>query len=253
MYFRDRAYEIFHYGKYMMRSGKGTRPCVVMSIDFELIFPHLVQKELKGLDALLRFSGDFDFPMTFAIVGNILEKDSSYVRRIKVANRRNEIGSHSYSHKFFDRIGREEAEEEVSRSVNLLNGLGESPASFVFPRNAARYIDLLPKHGFRCFRSFHREKHELSPPRRTQGIWDLPQSLFVYNRRSPGSLVRLARIAERKGLVFHIWCHPYNWGENGDPYRVMVTVLKPLTDAACFVAWEACERLPVLPCMHLAA
>jgi hypothetical protein len=230
MLLRDRAYDAFHLGKFVLSGERGDLPCVVMSVDFEMVFPHLMERELAGLDALCSFSKDFGFPMTFAVVGNVAESRPDSVKLIRSSNPRNETGSHSYSHKFFDQITREEAEDEVGKSVLALERLGIRPVSFVFPRNAVRYLDLLPEHGFRCFRSFYGEKHRLSAPRQVCGLWDTAQSLFVYPGRSPGALLKMAGLAKDRGLALHIWCHPYNWGLDDDPYKEMVRVLGPLAE-----------------------
>jgi peptidoglycan/xylan/chitin deacetylase (PgdA/CDA1 family) len=227
MSLRDRGFELFHVVKYMKPGGgKLGSGFATISIDFEMIKPELIQRELRGLEALLELSREYDIPMTFGVVANIIERDPGYIDMILDANPRNEIASHTYSHSFFNEITREQAEQELSISIDLLNSAGVKPVSMIFPRNQVNYLDLLPKYGFRSFRSFHNQKHRLSEPSYVNNLWDMPQSMFISKDRVPMPLVSMAKTAQRKGLHFHMWCHPYNWGEN--PGRELQRVLGPI-------------------------
>ena len=74
-------------------------------------------------------------------------------------------------------------------SLKVLNSNGIRPVSLIFPSNFVNHNDLLPKYGFRCYRSFHGEKHQLSVPKNVGGVWDMPQSLFVSDARRPTPIV----------------------------------------------------------------
>ena len=229
MTLRARAYETYHLAKYSCTDKTGCRGFLTMSVDFEMIKDSAtVKREIMGMNALLEFSQKHNFSMTFAVVGKIIEKDGSLIDRIIQANPRNEIGSHTYSHKFFNEISMHEARDEISKSSEILASNGIRPMSFVFPRNIVKYLELLEESGFLCFRSFRKQKHALSLPRKRGRLWEMPQSLFVSSERNPGPLVSMAGIAKRKGLQLHLWCHPYNWGNS--PTSEIERVLGPLAE-----------------------
>jgi peptidoglycan/xylan/chitin deacetylase (PgdA/CDA1 family) len=232
MHIRGRAYELFHMAKYSVYGRRGkARGSVTLSVDFEQVMGRETsRRELLGLDAMLEFSRNHGFPMTFAVVANIIEREPGYADRILGANPGNEIGSHSYSHKIFTGISVEEAEEELARSMDVLGSAGIRPSSFVFPRNEAMHTELLPIHGLRCYRSFEGKKHRLALPELDGDIWKMPMSLFVSHERKAMPVAYMARLARRKGLNLHIWCHPYNWGNS--PGKELERVLGPLADYA---------------------
>jgi len=229
MFLRDRLYEIFHLYKYIFSNERGKSGCIVMSVDFEMIHKHLAEMEIEGFKSLLEFSGNENFPMTFAVVGKLAESNPQYLKDIRTANERNEICSHSYSHKTFSVISEQEAEKEVKRSKEVLNMHGINPVSFVFPKNMENHLSVLKKYGFKGFRGFF-GKDLLTTPKKTNSLWDIHQSLFVFSKRNPFLLKKLAEIALRKRLILHIWCHPYNWGEKKSAYDEIYRVLKPLKD-----------------------
>jgi hypothetical protein len=154
----------------------------------------------------------------------------------------------------FGETTREVAAAEVAAAVGAADAEGFAYDSFVFPRNAVGYRDLLADHGFTCYRSrglrvegrVRRAAHKLRPavdPGRVRlvsptvdeyGLVDIPPSLFVFGFE--GAPRRLAEAvwddpvvrhakhgidrASRESGVFHLWLHPNNLRAERDVERV---------------------------------
>ncbi len=100
----------------------------------------------------------------------------SLVLRLKDAGQ--EIGSHSFSHPIFGAAGcsREAADTDLRRCLAEAAALGITLRSFVFPRNVPGHVDLLARHGFTCWRG--------------------PEPVWYRGTRVPGTISRLAHIAD---------------------------------------------------------
>jgi len=173
----------------------------------------------------------------------------SLVERLRDAGQ--EVGSHSFSHPVFGEAGcsRETADSELARCVREAQALGVELRSFVFPRNVAGHVDLLPKHGFTCWRPLEptwynrravpgkmkRAAHLVDvvraatpptvlPERDAHGLWQIPASAtflpyFGVRRLIPlGARVRrstrgIDAAAERR-RVCHLYLHPINLADD---------------------------------------
>lgn len=178
-----------------------------------------------------------------------------------------EIGSHSFSHPIFGDPGcsRETAESELARCVVLAKELGISMKSFVFPRNVAGHIDLLAKHGFRCWRGlepvWYRSKKvpgpvsrlahladvaiagrppTVMPFRDAYGMWCIPASASFLPVDGIRRVIPLSQRARRgiRGLdqavldrrICHLWLHPINLAN--DPERMLAALGQIFAHAA---------------------
>lgn len=177
----------------------------------------------------------------------------SLVEKIRACPVPQEIGSHSFSHVIFGDPGcsRETADSELGVSARLARELGLGPRSFAFPRNRVGHLDLLPRHGIRCYRGPGPRWYErrmgsgalarmghladvllatrppvVVPEWKACGLWDIPGSMIYFpmhgrRRHLPVSLrVRRAkkglRAAVQHGKVFHLWFHPTNLADEPD-------------------------------------
>jgi hypothetical protein len=168
------------------------------------------------------------------------------IERIVAAKVRQEIGSHSGRHIYFDRISPDEAQEDLdfAKRVHHANDLGFE--SFAFPGNAVGHVNVLAGTGIRVMRSrdvgFLRTAHHggrLSaraanyidqflpvPPRQsfpeTVGqLVDIPGSMQILGRNGlrrfllpPVTRAKLLlglERARRAGGTFHLWFHPSNF------------------------------------------
>lgn len=77
-----------------------------------------------------------------------------------------ELASHTFSHVVMDprTCSEEVAEAEVRRCQELAAKRGISMTSLVFPRNVAGHLDVLARHGFRCYRGPYSEWYWIVPP-----------------------------------------------------------------------------------------
>jgi peptidoglycan/xylan/chitin deacetylase (PgdA/CDA1 family) len=171
----------------------------------------------------------------------------SLVRKIQSCPVPQEIGSHSFSHVIFGDAGcsRLTAASELTTCVRVADEMGIRLRSFAFPRNEPGHLDLLPEHGFACYRGVEpnwyykprwpsavRRLAHLSdvivaarppvvvPEVDNTGLVNIPGSMIYFPRHGfrryiPNSL-RVKRAA--KGLraaadqkrIFHLWFHPTN-------------------------------------------
>jgi hypothetical protein len=171
----------------------------------------------------------------------------SLIERIRGCPVPQEIGSHSFAHAIFGDRGcsREAAESDLTACVRAAREMGLALRSFAFPRNRVGHLDLLPAHGFACYRgpgprwyerrsstgSLGRLGHladvlaairppVVSPRFVSEGLWNIPGSMIYFpmhgaRRYIPMSVrVRRARkglrAAARQRKVFHLWFHPTN-------------------------------------------
>ena|SRR5215469_5063212 len=209
---------------------------------------------------LLDLFGRYQVPATWLVVAALLDQDSArshpgskscwyapdVIERIVAAKVRQEIGSHSGRHIYFDRISSDEAQEDLdfAKRVHHANDLGFE--SFAFPGNAVGHVNVLAGTGIRVMRSrdvgFLRTAHHggrLSaraanyidqflpvPPRQsfpeTVGqLVDIPGSMQILGRNGlrrfllpPVTRAKLLlglERARRAGGTFHLWFHPSNF------------------------------------------
>jgi len=171
----------------------------------------------------------------------------SLLDRIRTCAVPQEIGSHSFSHVIFGDPGCSPAtaESEISACVRLARELGIELHSFAFPRNSVGYLDVLRRHGFRCYRGPDPTWYDRRPwpalvkrlchlwdvlraaeppvvvPEWTEaGLWNIPGSMIYFPmhglRRYIPLRLRVLRAvkgldaAVRRKRVFHLWFHPTN-------------------------------------------
>lgn len=221
---------------------------------------------------------------TWAIVGRLFDdepgfvglrgsKDDWYapdvVELLTSSSVRHDIGSHSYSHRYFGSSSRDAAERELLSAQRVHARLGRPMTSFVFPRNQVAHLDLLQEVGVRVFRSRDRgilgladsmvpsarpalnllEKalalpvSTILPIRHPNGLVELPSSLLLLGRGgirrivTPLAMRRKLRQgldrAVRRAEVFHLWFHPSNFYD--DPETQFALLEEALSEAQCLV------------------
>lgn len=242
--------------------------------------PSRIRAARSGWVAALELFDQFDVPATWGIVGHLFlqecggrhaahplapewfESDPGgcadgdelwygpgLVEAVADSHVGHEIACHSFSHVVFGAATttRTVADAEIRACLRAADRFDVSLDSFVFPRNAVGYRDVLADHGFACYRgqqptptyedSRLRPVSKLAdwyfggstPPIVTpvvdeHGLVDVPASLYLFSleglpRHLLGSVwdqpvVTVARrgidrAAEADG-VFHMWLHPHN-------------------------------------------
>ena len=191
----------------------------------------------------------------------------SLLERIRACPAPQEIGSHGFSHVIFGDPGcsRESAQSELAACVRAAREMGIVPRSFAFPRNRVGHLDLLPAHGFSCYRGpglrwYERQSSPggldrlahladviaairppvVSPRFVREGLWNIPGSMIYFpmhgaRRYIPLSVrVRRARkglqAAARQRKVFHLWFHPTNLAD--EPEQMFAGLREILLAAA---------------------
>jgi hypothetical protein len=209
---------------------------------------------------LLDLFGRYQVPATWLVVAALLDRDSArshpgskscwyapdVIERIVAAKVRQEIGSHSGRHVYFDRISSDKARDDLdfAKGVHQANDLGFE--SFAFPRNAVGHLNVLAGAGIRVVRSrdvgLLRTAHpggrlsaraanyvdqflpvppQQSFPETLGQLVDIPGSMQILGRNGLRRLllpqVTRAKLllglerARREGGTFHLWFHPSNF------------------------------------------
>ncbi len=176
----------------------------------------------------------------------------SLVLRLKEAGQ--EVGSHSFSHPIFGDPGcsRQVADTELAACVREAKALGIELRSFVFPRNVEGHLDLLARHGFRCWRGPAPDWYRTAPLPQSvgrvghlaqvlaatgppmvmpiagpHGLWNIPASASYLPSDGPRRAIPVQRrveramaglrAAEKSGKIFHFWLHPINLAAHTRP------------------------------------
>ncbi|MBV8824794.1 MAG: polysaccharide deacetylase family protein [Bradyrhizobiaceae bacterium] len=249
---------------------------LTISIDLELAWGfwdiltpevlHLSEAQERPIcDKLIELFERYHIPATWAVVAAVLDRASAagrpgneaswyapeIIERIRAAKTPHEIGSHGGRHVYYDRMTAAEAEEDLAfiKQVHRDNGLALD--SFVFPRNAVGYLDLVTRAGLRTFRGADTGWVRLAPklgpragkiitfadkvlplppaPARAQkngGLVDVPGSMllpgrdgvrrFILPAVSRAKLAMGLAWAQRSGATFHFWFHPCNFYYRAD-------------------------------------
>jgi peptidoglycan/xylan/chitin deacetylase (PgdA/CDA1 family) len=193
----------------------------------------------------------------------------SFLERLRDSCPIQEIGLHGgLTHLIWTdaRATREIVQSELQKGIDVLAPLFGPPRSFSYPRNAEAYYDLLPQHGFQCFRGgpstlawrlgrsvpgailrAWEELRRVAPPpvwplKVLPGLWSIPASLFLYpigpaRARLVGLRSRVERFrrgleaAARHRAIFHFCFHPENLAESARGFAVLDEILEELVQA----------------------
>ena len=113
----------------------------------------LVDQVPESVRPILDLLDRYNVRATFAVLGSVAEKHPELVKEIY--NQGHEIASHAWSHKTLYALGKEDFEDEVRRSVDLLTSItGERPVGFRAPSfsidNSTKWaLEILEKYGFK--------------------------------------------------------------------------------------------------------
>lgn len=106
----------------------------------------------ESVQPILDLLDKYSVKATFAVLGSVAEQHSLLIEEIY--NSGHEIASHAWSHKTLHELGRAAFEEEIKKSVNLLESItGEQPIGFRAPSfsidNSTKWaFEVLEKYGF---------------------------------------------------------------------------------------------------------
>lgn len=107
---------------------------------------------IESLVPLLNLLDKYRVKATFAVLGTVAELHPEVVKEIFLKD--HEVACHGYSHKMLHHLGKDRFEEEIKKSVELLQSItGEKPIGFRAPsfslNNSTRWaLEILIKNGF---------------------------------------------------------------------------------------------------------
>ena len=125
----------------------------------EFLVKHLPEEEEKddqieeAVTPVLHLLDRYETKATFFVLGIVAEKHPEVVREIY--DNGHEVASHAYSHKTLYELGETRFEEEIEKSITLLESItGERPLGFRAPsfsiNNSTRWaFRILEQHGFK--------------------------------------------------------------------------------------------------------
>jgi peptidoglycan/xylan/chitin deacetylase (PgdA/CDA1 family) len=167
--------------------------------------------EERALPLFADFFNNFDIPVTFALRGQLTEVDTSLLRLL--AKSKHDVGSHGYYHKDFTRLTHDEAENELKMTSEGMKRFGIVPKSFVFPRNRVAHLDLLEKHGYKCYRDGAGFMSDGMYIARHGQLYDIHSSLFIGQTETAAFLKKIINVSIKAKLPVHFWFHLFNFGE----------------------------------------
>lgn len=115
--------------------------------------PEKVDQDVEAVKPILDLLDKYNIRVTFAVLGTYAERHPEIVKYIY--DKGHEIQSHAYSHKTLHELGKDAFEDEIKKSVNLLEAItGEKPIGFRAPSfsmdNSTKWaFEILEKYGFK--------------------------------------------------------------------------------------------------------
>ena len=170
--------------------------------------------EETALPLFIEHFNDFELPVTLAIRGQLTEVEDSIPKLLQGSSVNHDIGAHGYSHRKFTDLSRDEAENELKRISMGMKKFGIIPKSFVFPKNRVAHLDLLEKFDYKCYRSHSGFMNDSMNIKKRDNMYNMYSSLFIDQYTRYPVFCKILDIATSKKLPFHMWFHPWNFGES---------------------------------------
>lgn len=184
--------------------------------------------EEKALPLFIRIFEEFEMPVTFALRGQLLDINSSFLNSILASSVGHDIGAHGYSHKIFTSLSRDDADNELKMTSLGMRKFGVVPRSFVFPKDKVNHLDLLVKHGYKCFRGVNGLKDCMYIEKKSD-LYEIHPSLYLCQDMRPPLLKKILDIAVKKRAPLHVWFHLWSFGMETDLMRnALETIIGPL-------------------------
>ncbi|AKB75916.1 Polysaccharide deacetylase [Methanosarcina lacustris Z-7289] len=181
----------------------------------------------EGMPKLLQLFKKEGIKATFFVTGMMAERYPDLICQIPEEG--HELGCHGYTHARFDRMGKEEAKNDLKRAVNVLKHFEKRIVSFRAPnlQFPESYLELLDEEGFRYDSSLAAYKPPFSrktgvegkiiriPVTITSSFLRLPQGLFLpllRQAKAPVLFVHPWEFVDMSGLPIRLDCR-FNTGE----------------------------------------
>lgn len=245
------------------------------------------QKERETIQHLLDLMAEFGISATWAITGHLFYEKceecascpvldlrgqdfgfeeiwrargslwygADIVDKVLGSSSGHEIACHGYTHRFFDRLSREQARLEIEEWLRLAKRRNILPQTVVFPQDRIGHLELFQEAGFICYRGRDVRHPALSIPflgkvlyrmnrllpllipqvyeirMDSKELVSIPSSqwLFRFDRRMEQSLdslhlqnlrfqatVKGIEKAAQEKKVIHLWAHPHEFRTERD-------------------------------------
>jgi len=172
----------------------------------------------------------FEIPVTFAVRGQLTEVNESVLEMLLRSSVKHDIGAHGYYHREFTNLSCSEAESELNMISAGLKKFSIVPKSFVFPRNSVAYLNLLVRHGYKCYRgcdgNFIKDRMCIE---KNGELYNVHPGLYLEEGTSLALLMRILDVSVAKRLPLHVWFHPWSFGKTKEAVqRFTKKVFTPL-------------------------
>ena len=197
----NRELGIINKGRNSANFGKGMNEYKIGEIE-ELALPSFAET-----------FNNFGIPVTFAIRGQLTEVNGSILGLLLKSSVKHDIGSHGYYHRMARSLSRDEFENELNAISLGMEKFGIVPRTFVFPYNSVAYLDLLEKHGYKCYRGYGDFMTDRMCIEKDGQLYNIHPSLYINQHIRLMFLKKILDISIASKSPFHIWFHLWNFGE----------------------------------------
>lgn len=189
--------------------------------------------EETALPLFLDIFDQLDMPVTIAFRGQFFELEESVLAPALSASVKHDIGSHGYSHRSFTDLSLEEADNELNTQSLLMKKMGLVPKSFVYPRNKVAHLNLLERHGYKCYRDRGGIFSDGMFIKRYDKLYDIHPSIHINQKSNNVILKKVLEICVRRKLPLHMWFHLWNFGHDKTSLEKSISgVLLPFLEYA---------------------
>lgn len=200
-----------------MRAPRGAPPTVCFTVDYEPDCPPYLAGTYRGVEEatrpLLALLAELGVPATWFSTGEVAERYPDAVRTLVGAG--HELGCHGHTHRRFDALGPDEAQDEIAASSQVLRALAPVD-SFRAPNLAlpAAYVPLLARAGYALDSSeakykapYWRARFGRAAAPVGEGLTRVPASATSSVLRLPGPVraAYLGALASPVVLFVHPW------------------------------------------------
>jgi len=234
--------QLFHFLAYSIKEPKMQleKGMVIISIDVDVgsrelgvinrgkndtnVSSHISEYQVGAIEELalplfLETFNDFEIPVTFAIRGQLSEVDNSVLGLLLKSSVKHDIGAHGYYHTEFRDLSRNEAENELNLVSAGMKKFDIVPRSFVFPRNSVFHLDLLERHGYKCYRGYGDFMNDCMYIEKRGQLYNVHPSLCLDESTSFVFLKRILDASISRKLPCHLWFHLWSFGATEEAIR----------------------------------
>jgi peptidoglycan/xylan/chitin deacetylase (PgdA/CDA1 family) len=191
-------------------------------INLHLSEYHIGEVEEISIPLFIETFDAFEIPMTLGVRGQLTEIGGKVMDVLRASKVKHDIGAHGYYHRMFTALTCVEAEDEIRRILAGMEKYGFVPRTFIFPRNRVAHLDLLEKYNFACYRGPGNTLRDRMCIEKCGRLYNVHPSIYVDGRSNPFLLKKILDISIRWRSPFHVWFHPWNFGE--DKQKIAKTI-----------------------------